>query len=107
MQSRYKERIVACISRTTTKAEASYSSWRAEALVIYFAVKKWRCYLEFSKFVIVSDHFSLQKLLNDRNDHQLIRWGMEISHFDFPVVHKPGVKHKDVDGINRAYDGWE
>ena len=47
---------IACASKKMIPAELNYSTTEQELLASAFAVQLWRCYLEGSKFRLVTDH---------------------------------------------------
>ena len=56
------ERVIACASRTLSKAESSYETTRKELLSIFFELKQFRQYLTGRHFVIRTDHAALSWL---------------------------------------------
>jgi hypothetical protein len=60
--------------RKSDKRGNSYSAYDLEALVVFEAVKRWKCYLEGrSKFMVVSYHDTVRHLLQQPND-RLSKW---------------------------------
>ena len=62
---------VAFESRKLNSAERNYTTTEQELLGVVFALKKWRCYLEGSHFLVVTDHnpntfFDTQSTLSRR-----------------------------------------
>ena len=57
---------IAYVSRRCQGKESSYSARRGEAVVLWFAVKKWRPFLEGQQFTVISDHLSLGFCVNLR-----------------------------------------
>ena len=59
-------------------------------------VRNWR------KFTVLTDHSSLQWLLNFKEpESQLARWMETLSEYQFDIQHRPGKKHGNADGLSR------
>ena len=66
-----------------------------EAYAIYYAIKKWRHYLDDADILLKSDAKSLEKFLYGRTDnHILDRWFLELQGRNIKVEHIPGHKNK-------------
>ena len=64
-----------------------------EGYAIYYAVKKWRHYLEDTEVLLKSDAKSLQRFLAGRTDNvKLNRWSLELQGRTIQVEHIPGHK---------------
>ena len=48
-----------------------------------------------------TDHASLQWLFRQNNDGMIFRMLQRLQEFDFQVVHRPGDKHGNADGLSR------
>lgn len=98
-----REHVICYISRTLSRQERLYSATERELLAVLFAVEKLRCYLEYTKFTVITDHYSL-KWLDNLKDPQgrLGRWALRLQQFDFTVVHRKGCEHWGPDLISRA-----
>jgi hypothetical protein len=71
--------------------------------VIVWGVKKFRFFLEGTKFTVFTDHSSLQWLLQSKEEKQgrLARWALSLQQFDFEIVHVPGTKSRAADALSR------
>ena len=98
------ERPIAYLSRRCRGKESVYCALRGELVAIWYAVSKWRSFLEGREFLILSDHLSLQFLRDNSDDQKLQRCVNELQHFSFRVVHKSGVTHRDADALSRCHD---
>ena len=68
---------------------------------IYYAMKKWRHYLEEAEILLKSDAKSLQKFLNGKTDNlKLDRWSLELQGRNIRVEHIPGYKNKAADCLS-------
>jgi len=94
------------VSRQLTSAEKNYTMTEQEGLVVIFSLKKFRHYLLGYKAKIVTDHKALTYLVNKPNPSgRLARWLLLMEEFDIDIVHRPGRRHGNVDGLTRAYEG--
>ena len=72
-----------------------------EGYAIYYAIKKWRYYLEDAEILFKSDAKSLQKFLNGITDNcTLYRWSLELQGINMKVEHIPGYKNKAADCLS-------
>ena len=92
---------VAFASRVLSPAECRYSTTKREALAVIQAMKWFKPYIWGTKFVLRTDHASLQWLFRQNNDGMIFRMLQKLQEFDFQVVHSPGEKHGNVDGLSR------
>ena len=71
------------------------------------AIRNWRPYLWGRQFKLVIDHSALRWLHTMRDTMEggpasrLMRWIIKLQEYNFHVEHKPGVLHKDADGVSR------
>jgi hypothetical protein len=93
-------------SRKLTSVEKNYSVTELEGLEVIFFLKKFRNYLLGYKAKIVIDHKALTYLINKLNPSgRLARWLLLMEEFDIDIIHRPGRRHGNVDGLTRAYEG--
>jgi hypothetical protein len=79
---------------------------KQEGLAIIFSLKKFHHYLLGYKAKIVTDHKALTYLVNKPNPSgRLARWLLLMEEFDIDIVHCPGRRHGNVDGLTKAYEG--
>ena len=99
-----EEHPVAYLSRRCNERESKYSARRGEAIALWFAIKKWRPFLEGREFLVNSDHLSLRFLRQPQDDVKLQRIINELlEHFTFRVVYKKGKDHVDADAVSRCF----
>ena len=92
---------VALASRVLTPAECRYSTTKKEALAVIQAMKCFKPYIWGTQFVLRTDHASLQWLFRQNNDGRIFRMLQRLQEFNFQVVHRPGDKHGNADGLSR------
>jgi hypothetical protein len=96
------ERPIAYASKSLSKAQRRYCVTRRELLALVTFTQEYRHYLLGRKFVIRTDHNSLRWLLSFRDPtDQTARWIEILSRFDFQILHRPGNKHGNADGMSR------
>ena len=63
---------------------------------------KWfEPYIWGTQFVLRTDHASQQWLFRQNNDEMIFMMLQRLQEFDFQVVHRPGDKHRNADGLLR------
>lgn len=101
------ERPIAYASRTLSKTEINYSQIEKEALGIIFGILKFRDYLYGRKFILVTDHQPLVKILGPTTGvpalaaARLQRWALLLSAYQYDIVYKPSLQHANADGLSR------
>ena len=96
-----KEMPIAYLSAQFNDTQFKWSTVVKEGYAIYYAMKKWRHYLEDAEILLKSDAKSLQKFLNGRTDNlKLDRWSLELQGRNIQVEHIPGYKNKAADCLS-------
>ena len=101
------EYLVACLSRSNSKSERNYGSYRGEMLAAVWGIRSFRHYLHGSPhpFKLFTDHKGLQWLMTTPElDGQYARWACLISDFNFTIHYKPGALHAVADAPSRGPD---
>ena len=97
-----KEMPIAYLSSQFPDTQFKWSTVVKEGYAIYYAIKKWRHYLEDAEILLKSNAKSLQKILNWRTDNlKLDRWSLELQARYIQVEHIPGYKTNAADCLNR------
>ena len=92
---------IAYLSAQFNDTQFEWSTVVKEGYAIYYAMKKWRHYLEDAEILLKSDAKSLQKFLNGRTDNlKLDRWSLELQGRNIQVEHIPGYKNKAADCLS-------
>ena len=82
-------RPIAYMSKKFIPAERDYHTTDQELLV--HACKEWRCYLEGSKALLITDHKSLEYFpVKPDLSRRQARWAEFMSRFDFEIQYQPG-----------------
>ena len=96
------EHVIAYASRVLSKAERRYCVTRRELLAVVFFLHHFRPYLLGRRFTLRTDHGSLTWLSNFKEpEDQLARWLERLQEYDFEILHRPGRKHGNADGLSR------
>lgn len=97
-----KEKPIAYLSRTLSKAEEKYSATAKELLAIYFSAKTFRPYLYGRSFIIYTDHEPLTKELKLTDaTGRVTRQRLYLEQFDFKLIYKQGKQNVVADGLSR------
>ena len=95
------EYTIAFESRVLTKTEVNYATTKREALGVVQAIQWFRPYIYGSKCIIRTDHASLQWLFRQNADGMTFRMVQKLQEYDYQIVHRPGDKHCNADGLSR------
>ena len=94
--------VIAYASRTLVPAERNYSAVEREALVIVWATKYFRQYLEGGPVLVRSDCKALEWLKTARDPTgRLARWAMKLSPYHIIIQHRPGTANPNGDFMSR------
>lgn len=95
-------RPVSYFSKSLTSYQKNYTITELECLAIVEALRYWHHYLHGRKFVIHTDHSSLKWIHNHKSPNtRLMRWSIELSQYDFDIVHVPGDRNTEADDLSR------
>jgi hypothetical protein len=98
-----QEHVICYLSRALLPAEQRYSTTEKECLSVIYAIERLRCYLEGTRFTVVTDHYSLLWLNNLKDPLGRVgRWVMRLQAFDFDIVHRKGKENVVPDCLSRA-----
>lgn len=93
---------VAYYSRATSDTEKELHSYVLETLAIYYALERYRIYLEGIDFTVVTDCNSLVQAINKKDINRSIgKWICEFMNYNFTVKHRNGVNMGHVDALSR------
>jgi len=97
------ERVIAYGGKKLSPTEQNYPITELECLAVILAVRHFDPYLRQNKFTIVTDHSALTWLLKKQAplNGRLARWVTYLQQFNFDIVHRPGNKIANADGLSR------
>ena len=97
-----KEMPITYLSPQISDTQFKWITIVKEGYTMYYAIKKWRHYLDDADILLKSDAKSLEKFLHGRSDnHKLDRWSLELQGRNIKVEHIPGHKNKVADCLSR------
>ena len=96
-----EERPIAFESRVLSKTEVNYATTKREALGIVQAMQWFRPYNFGSQCIVRTDHASLQWLFRQNADAMTFRMIQTMQEYNYRIVHRPGEKHCNADGLSR------
>ncbi|KAJ0577600.1 putative nucleotidyltransferase, Ribonuclease H [Helianthus annuus] len=97
-----KGKVIAYASRQLKVHEKNYTTHDLELGAVVFALKLWRHYLYGIKFVIYSDHKSLQHLFNQKElNMRQRRWMETLNDYDCEIRYHPGKANVVADALSR------
>jgi hypothetical protein len=96
------ERVLGYASKALNKTQRNYCVTRRELLAVVVFVKYFRPYLYGRKFFIRTDHSSLRWLYSFKEpEGQVARWIQVLEEYDKEIIHRPGKRHINADGLSR------
>lgn len=102
------EKPIAFASRQCRGPECNLSSAEGELCALVYALGKFRPYLGYSAFDVITDSSALKSLQTNQNlSGKLARWALFLTEFDLHICHKPGKWHRNADGLTRCKQNTE
>lgn len=85
-------------SKRSSEVESRYHSFELETLVVIYALRRFRIYLQGITFKIITDCDALKMTLDKKDANPRIsRWALELENFDKTFEHRSGKKMKHVE----------
>ncbi|GJX18309.1 putative reverse transcriptase domain-containing protein [Tanacetum coccineum] len=97
-----REKVIAYASRQLKVHEENYTTHDLELGAVVFALRLWRHYLYGTKYVVFTDHKSLQYILNQKElNLRQQRWIELLSDYDCEIRYHPGKANVVADALSR------
>lgn len=102
-QGKIREDLPICyMSKTLNRHEVRYATVEKELLAIIYAFRNFRPYIYCRKALVITDCQALVWIMNLKNPaSRLMRWKMELSEYEFEVIHRPGILNANADALSR------
>ncbi|GKA55019.1 putative reverse transcriptase domain-containing protein [Tanacetum coccineum] len=95
------EKVITYASRQLKVHEENYTTHDLDLGAVVFALRLWRHYLYGTKYVIFTDHMSLQYILNQKElNMRQRRWIELLSDYDCKIRYHPGKANVVVDALS-------
>lgn len=96
------DRPIEYFSKSLNRAQRNYSTTHKELLAIILAIQQFQHYIWGKRFVLYTDHQALTFLFNQcKPGSRLLRWKLELSEYDFEIVHRKGSNNVVSDCLSR------
>jgi putative transposase len=96
------ERVVVYASKSLTEAQRKFHPMEGECYALIWGVMHFRQYLHMKHFVLRTDHKPLEWLATVSDAHgRRGHWVGLLQDFSFKIMHRPGLKHANVDALSR------
>nr|GEY50524.1 putative reverse transcriptase domain-containing protein [Tanacetum cinerariifolium] len=97
-----REKVIAYASRQLRTHEENYTTHDLELGAVVFALRLWRHYLYGMKYVVYTDHQSLQYILDKKElNMRQRRWIELLSDYDCEIRYHPGKANVVVDALSQ------
>ncbi len=96
------ERVIAYASKSLTEAQRRFHPMEGECYALIWGVMHFRQYLHMKHFILRTDHKPLEWLVTISDAHgRRGKWVGMLQNFSFKIVHRPGLRHTNVDALSR------
>ncbi|XP_052292019.1 uncharacterized protein LOC127900817 [Citrus sinensis] len=103
-----KGRPISYLSKALSPKNLGLSAYEKEMLAVVFAVQKWRPYLLGKHFKVITDHFSLKYMLEQRiSTSTQQKWLTKLIGYDFEIIYRSGRENKAADALFRLQESTE
>ncbi len=100
-----EQKPAAFFSRQLHGAQQRYSAQKLEGLALYEAITHFAFYLYGKRFIVVTDHKSLETLMTAwQYNKRLLNWSMILTDFDFEMKYHKGSRNVVADCLSRGFD---
>ncbi len=96
------EKVITYASKSLTEAQRKFHPMEGECYTLIWGVMHFRQYLHRNHFVLCIDHKPLEWLATVSDAHgRRGRWVDMLQDFNFKIIHRPGLRHTNVDALSR------
>ncbi|XP_058840771.1 uncharacterized protein LOC131696235 [Topomyia yanbarensis] len=101
-----EERVIAYYSEKLKGAELSYHAAEKEGLAALRCIEKFRCYIEGTRFTLVTDSSALSFIMKAKwkSSSRLSRWSITLQQYDMEVKHRKGKENIVPDALSRSIE---
>jgi transposase InsO family protein/predicted aspartyl protease len=97
-----KEKVIAYMSKSLSRAEQRYCVTRKEMLAVVTALKKFKHYLYGRRIELRTDNSAVNYVRNIKEpEGQMARWIEQYQTYDIHSSHRPGKRHINADALSR------
>ena len=98
-------KVVSYASWLFNEQQRKYSTTERELFAIILAIRKWKPFLGYTKFVAETDHQALTGYMKLDDPHgKIARWIVELNQFNFELKYIKGTLNASADALSRCYD---
>jgi hypothetical protein len=96
------EKVVAYASKSLTEAQRRFHPMEGEWYALIWGVMHFRQYLHMKHFILRTDHKPLEWLATVSDAHgRRGKWVGMLQDFNFKIVHRPRLRHMNVDALSK------
>ncbi len=93
---------MAYASKSLTKAQKKFHPVEGECYALIWGIMHFRQYLHWNHFILPTDHKPLEWLAIVSDAHgRRGRWVDMLHDFSFKIIHRPGLRHTNVDALSK------
>ena len=93
---------VAFLSHAFMETQCKWSTTEQEAFGVYYAITKWKYYLQGADTIVQKDHKPLVQFRNSKNTNNKVnKWSLELATYNISLEWISGAKNKAVDCLSR------
>lgn len=91
-------------SKKLNRCQRNYSVTELECYAVVVSINKFRSFIEGYKFVVITDHSSLQWLMGQKDlSGRLARWSLKLQGYNFHIEHRKGKDNIVPDALSRTF----